>query len=623
MDPAKYAEIFLEESREHLTAINQQLLQWEKRPEATEPVAAIFRAVHNIKGTAATMGYAAIATLAHRVENLLDIVRRGAHPASPPLIQLLFTATDALEQSVEHTAQGGEQGPEITSLLAEIDEMAEAVAPTPATSAATRKPVSPVEAHTAKAGGLVLRVALRPDTPLKAARAAIVLSRIRGLGTVSGVQPSLAEMDAESFDGRFSCRLETSVSGSDLEAQVRALGEVDSVAVVAAPEPVSQPKTETGARGIRVDQARIDRLMNLVGELVTARGRLVELSGLRADPELEDLVVTVSRLTQALQTEIIAARMTPVWQMFDRFPRLVRDVAQRLGKQVQLEVRGKEIELDRAILDELGDPLVHLLRNAVDHGIETPEDRVAAGKPPQGTIAITAAREHSTVVIRIEDDGRGINRDRVLQDAQARGLVDEEMRRLPDEGLLRILARPGFSTANAVSDVSGRGVGIDVVVTRLRALGGVLDMRSELGNGTTFTLRLPPTIAIVPALLTEVGEERYALPLTHVEETVDLDESTVTDIEGERSILLHDEIVPLVELRRLVQLGGSGPHHQPVVVVQVGSRRAGLVVDRVAGQRDIVVKTFDAPRGAVPIFSGATVLGDGRAVFILDAARLV
>jgi two-component system chemotaxis sensor kinase CheA len=363
--------------------------------------------------------------------------------------------------------------------------------------------------------------------------------------------------------------------------------------------------------------------MNSIGELLIARGRLVELSNQRADPDLEDLVIRVSHLTANLQSDIIQARMTPGWQVFDRFPRLVRDVSRRLGKRVEFEIEGKEIELDRSILDELGDPLVHLLRNAVDHGLETPAEREAAGKPPVGRVVLSAVRERSTVVIRVEDDGRGIDRNAVLADAKAKGIVDEEAEVLTDDVLLRVLARPGFSTAQAVSDVSGRGVGIDVVMTRLRSFGGSVELRTAVGQGTSFTLRLPPTLAIVPALLAHVGAERYALPLTHVEETVDFDQQVVTTVDGTDAIVLRNEVVPLVRLRNLVALSGTAPRRQPVIILQIGDRRTGVVVDQLGGQREIVVKTFDAPRGTVPIFSGVTILGDGAVVFILDAARLM
>jgi len=313
-----------------------------------------------------------------------------------------------------------------------------------------------------------------------------------------------------------------------------------------------------------------------------------------------------------------------MWQVFDRFPRLVRDVARQLGKQVAFRVEGKEIELDRAILDELGDPLVHLLRNAVDHGIEPPAERRKKGKKPEGEIVLAAVRERSSVTISIADDGRGIEPGRVLERAKREGLVDPHTEALSDDQLLRVLARPGFSTADAVTNVSGRGVGIDVAMTKMRALGGSIEIRTEAGKGTTFVLRLPVTLAIVRALIAAVGSERYALPLTYVAETVEFGAVAMTTMEGREAMVLHDRVVPLVHLRRLLgAVGDAAPLRRPVIVLEMGERRAGVVVDGMLGQQEIVVKGFEAPQGTLPVFSGATIMGDGVPALILDAAGLL
>jgi len=313
-----------------------------------------------------------------------------------------------------------------------------------------------------------------------------------------------------------------------------------------------------------------------------------------------------------------------VWQVFDRFPRLVRDLARQLDKQVAFRVEGKEIELDRAILDELGDPLLHLLRNAVDHGIESPADRRRRGKKPEGEVLLTAVRERSSVAITVADDGRGIDRTRILERAKRDGLVDAHADALTDDQLLRVLARPGFSTAEAVTNVSGRGVGIDVVVTRIRALGGTIDIRSEPGKGTTFVLRLPVTLAIVRALIAGVGRERYALPLTYVAETVELGTVPTTTVEGREAIVLRDRVVPLVHLRSLLGADGEAPPaRRPIIVLEMGERRSGIVVDGMLGQQEIVVKSFEAPQGTLPVFSGATIMGDGVPALILDAGGLL
>jgi two-component system chemotaxis sensor kinase CheA len=372
-----------------------------------------------------------------------------------------------------------------------------------------------------------------------------------------------------------------------------------------------------------MDLRRLDSLMSLIGELVTARGQLVEVAARREDSSLDEISRRVSQLTGDLQDEILQARMTPVWQIFDRFPRVVRDLARRMGKQVEFVMEGKDIELDRALLEEISDPLVHLLRNAVDHGLETPDQRRAAGKAAMGRVTLSAARERDTVGLRVSDDGRGIDRSRVLREAKAQGWLPPETEALGDEALLRILARPGFTTAQQVSDVSGRGVGIDVVMTRMRALGGAVELKTSPGAGSVFTLRLPTSLAIVRALVTKVGEERYAVPLTHVAETVDLDPRRVTAVEGREALAFHDRLIPLVHLRQVLQVGGEPPARRPVVVVEIGERSSGLVVDAMLGQQEIMVKPFGRPSGMLPVFSGATILGDGAPVLILDAGSLM
>lgn len=624
MDPAKYAELFLAESREHLATLNQQLLAWEKDPSATEPIGTLFRAVHTIKGMAATMGYTVVANVAHRVENLLDLLRDSRQAVSADTLDLLFRAADALEQAVERSVVAEEESVDVAELLRGLDQAALALKPAKAPTRGLRP--TPEPRLQPEAGGRTVRVVIRHDAPLRGVRALLVLRNMEDLGTVAGVQPNMAALESGEFDGMFEFRLASDAPDALLETKIRAAGDVESVRITAAIlSEAKQDETRTGmkSRHVRVDVRRFDNLMDLIGELVTARSRLVELSSERADPELEDVALRMTHLSSALQHEIIDTRMTPVWQVFDRFPRLVRDIARQLEKRISFHIDGKEIELDRAILDEISDPLVHLLRNAVDHGIEKPEVREGAGKPPEGRIELSAAREGSTVVIRVSDDGRGIDRDRILQVAKEQGLAEAEVEVLTDDVLTRILSRPGFSTAGQISEVSGRGVGLDVVVTQLQVLGGSLEIQSELGRGSTFTLRLPPTLAILPALLAQIGDERYALPLTHVEEAVDFDSAVVIAPDGTEAMILRERVVPLVHLRRVVDVDGDVPQRRSVIILGVGDRLGGLVVDHLLGQREIVVKGFDAPVGTLPIFSGATILGDGQPVLILDAARLI
>jgi len=639
VDLSQYAELFLAESREHLSACNQLLLEWERHPAAPEPVGGIFRAVHTVKGMAATMGYARVADLAHRMENLLDHLRRGAagRRAGDDVLQLLFRATDALEKAIQLSAAGREREADVAGIVAELDRTVQRFAPDTTPRHAPAAPEAPAPVAPPAAGpGRRVRVTLRPEAPLKGPRALIVLKRAQGLGVVSQVQPSPAAIEADEFEGTFSFWLAGPTPADRVVASLKVAGDVEAVEVEDEAAGRLEPGAAAGvgggatplesgkARHIRVDLRRLDTLMDLIGELVTVRGRLNDLAAERRDPAIDDLALQVSRLSSDLQAEIIQARMTPVWQVFDRFPRLVRDLARELGKPVAFRVEGKEIELDRAILDELGDPLVHLLRNAADHGIEPAAERRRAGKKPEGEIVLAAVRERASVAISIADDGRGIDRAHILAKAKADGLVDAHVETLTDDQLLRVLARPGFTTAAAVTNVSGRGVGIDVAMTRIRALGGTIDIRTEVGKGTTFVLRLPVTLAIVRALIAAVGRERYALPLTYVAETVEFGVVPMTTVEGREAMVLRDRVVPLVHLRQLLGVNGDPPPaRRPVIVLEMGERRAGVIVDGMLGQQEIVVKGFDAPRGTLPVFSGATIMGDGVPALILDAGGLL
>ncbi|HYF40494.1 MAG TPA: chemotaxis protein CheA [Gemmatimonadales bacterium] len=615
MDLSKYAALFLTESREHLKACNSSLLAWESEPAATEPVDRLFRAIHTIKGMAATMGYAAVAQLAHSTENLLDALRQERLQVSPAVFQVLFKAIDALGKAVEAAAAGTEDVLD-AALVAELDRVAgegslpevKAPEPTPARRASDAPRVH------------ALQVCIRSGAVMRGARAALVLRRAEALGSLSSIRPPLAELERDDFEGRFSFRLQTRATESEITSALLGVGDVESVRFEA-PAPASQAPAAT--RQIRVDLRRLDLLMKQVGELVVAKNRLGALSLDSGNPALLEVSERIARLVSSMQAEVLAARMTPVGEVFERFPRLVRDLSQDLGKQIRFDMEGEDIELDRSILDEIGEPLVHLIRNAADHGIETPSERIAAGKSANGRILLSAVRERNTVAIRVTDDGRGIDRERVLEKARREGAAPDADA-LSDDLLVRVLARPGFSTANQVSGVSGRGVGVDVAMTRVRALGGTLELRSELGQGTTFVIRVPLTLAIVRALLTEAGGERYAVPLVYVAETVEFDRSAVTAVRDREALVVRDQVIPTVHLRELVATRAASRNgRRPTVILEVGERRAALVVDALVGQQDIVVEPFDAPRGLPSFVGGATILADGAPALILDAAALL
>jgi two-component system chemotaxis sensor kinase CheA len=720
VDSSQYAELFLTESREHVSAINHWLLELEQRGgrgdarSADEALGAIFRSMHTVKGMSATMGYAVVAELSHELETVLDRMRRHELAVTSELMDLLFRAADLLEQAIEGAVAGQEDRDRAAGVLAALKRIAEpdaaqgvpsagataSAAPSASTSAPNgasassggavdavpavpaREPEGHVWTVAAPEGpGVLVRVRLTQDTPLRGVRAFLIVQAIRKVGEVETVFPSLDEIQRDEFDHDFALRLLTQAAAAEIERVARGAGDVAAIQVgedrvaprgvaADAPTPAAEPLEAAASRPptppapvpaatavlpvserlttngdeapsspgtaalrqqrhVRIDLRRLDALMNLIGELVITRGRLQQIAGASPDANLQETVTQASRLIGDLRDEIMTSRMVPVWQVFDRFPRLVRDASRALRKQVDFVIEGKEIELDRSMLDEIGDPIVHLLRNAVDHGLEAPDERLRAGKPPTGRLTLSAARDRSAVVIRVTDDGRGIDREKVLQRAREAGLVDTAKSELTDEELLRLVARPGFSTAERVTGISGRGVGVDAVYSRVRALGGAVDMRTVSGQGTTVTLRLPLTLAIVRALLARVRDEIYAVPLTHVSETVELLPDVRRTIRGREVLVLRDDVLPLIRLRGLVGLSEVGPAREQaaapleqVVVVEVADRRAGIVVDELAGQQEIVVKQYDAVREGLKIFGGATILSDGSPALIVDVSSV-
>ena len=628
-DSARYAELFLTESRDNLVAVNEALLRLERDTRDSAAIDAAFRAVHTIKGMAGVMGYGAVSDLAHDMEALLAGARdeqRGLRSDDPPL---LFEAADALEAAIEASVAGRADAVDVNGICARLRGWATGMHAVPSTVGEFLLP--PGE-------GLGVTVTLAKEAPLRGARALLVLQRARTLGHVVSVVPEERALAEDHFEHTFAFRLKTNASQELIAETLRDAGFVESVRVTregraADPAVAAVDRADSAWSGstiksplqryVRIDLRRLDALMNLMGELVIARGRLDQSVAMHNDPRLQDAAGAVSRLIGEMQTGILSSRMVPVWQVFDRFPRVVRDAARSLGKELDFTVEGREIELDRALLDQIGDPLVHLLRNAIDHGLEDPAQRIAAGKDRSGKLTLSAARDRSSVVIRVTDDGRGIDRARMLARGQSEGILDPARTELSDEDLLKIIARPGFSTAERVTTLSGRGVGVDAVVSRVRSIGGSVELRTALGKGTSITIRLPVTLAIIQALLARVGDETYALPLTHVRETLQLTPAVVRRVRGNDVLVLRDEVLPLLNLRQIVELPVRDPEGSQVVVLEVADRRAGLVVDQLRGQQEIVVKPIDGARGAASCFSGATILGDGVPALILEATSLL
>jgi two-component system, chemotaxis family, sensor kinase CheA len=637
MDLRRFLDAYVADATDHLQLLQRSLLALERDGHGAALDEA-FRAAHTLKGLAAAMGFDEVTGLAHGLEDRLEAWRNRAEPAALDVDALLADA-DLLEQAIAVAVAHGPQSADGAAAAATRPAAAATARPAAAAAApgTVANAVNPF--HEAPPGTrAVVSVQLEPDAPIKAARAMLILRALQDRGDLLGTDPNRFGDD---FSGTLRLFLLSPQDLETAEADIRAAGDVASVEIFVADapapgaadksrgpradsttEPVSADAGRLAVaalhgvhRYLRVDAGRMDFLAGGIGELSILFGRLARDPAARMAQggTLDRMEFILSQLQQ----EIIDLRMIPVGAAFERLARVVRDAARRLDKDVDLDLSGEDVRLDRAIIDELGDPLVHLLRNAVDHGIECRADRQRAGKAARGRIEVRAERERTNVRITVRDDGAGVAAERIAERARAAGLLAVGAPAgATDDEVFRLLSQPGLSTATSVGEVSGRGVGMDVVVSRVRALGGAIDMKTTAGVGTEFTIRLPATLALAHALRVRVGAEEYAIPLTHITEAVDLDCEPANAI-ARRSLRLRGETVPLVSIRAMLQVTGAGQEHA-AVIARSGTRRAGLMVDELIGREQILVKSFDAVTGTLPFFSGATLLADGRPVLVLD-----
>lgn len=626
--------LFLDEAHEHLETLEQELLDMEREGVSDERVAAAFRSAHTIKGSAATVGLEEMALLTHAIESAFDQLRAGVLVASPPLITAALQAVDSLKSMLS----AFERGVAIPAAPAGlIDQL---TAPAPADDPGDESNM------------LAVRVTFAEDCAMPAVRALQVLMELEALVQIVRSQPSLADIEAERVDRELEIWLPGTVNIGDVErilAQIPEVAASDIVpAAVAAPDtaPVASaaPDNQTGgggraeARSIRVDVSLLDNLMNLVGELVIDRSRLAGIAKQLTDhdennvlaADLAQVVAHLERTTTMLQDTVMSARMLPVDRVFRKVPRIVRDLAAQFGKQVELRIEGQGTQLDRSILEALGDPLLHLVRNAIDHGIELPAEREQAGKRPQATLRLAAEHFDNHVLITVADDGAGINVEKIRQKAVARGLVTAEAAAaLPEREVLNLLFRSGFSTAEQVTEVSGRGVGLDVVRREIERVGGQVSVQSEGGKGTSFLLQLPLTLATMRALLIAVNGETFALPLTTVQETLRVPAAAVQNIMGHPVVVVRGQTVYLIPLNQVLgtanTAAGTEAARSTLTIVMVARRDAcyGLIVDELLGDREIVVKGVDQLFGRVEGMGGVTVLEDGTLGIILDVEGLL
>jgi two-component system chemotaxis sensor kinase CheA len=597
---------FLMESHENLDQMDQDLVALEQEPQSRELISRIFRTIHTIKGTSGFLAFTRLETLTHAGESLLSRLRDGVQPVTPATITILLEMIDgvrALLSTIERTNAEGDVDVEriITAVhaqMAESDSPAAALVGADAAEAAVPVPLEEVPARPA------------PEP-------------------VEGQRKPLGEMLVES--GATSPSDVGSALQQQLEGDERKLGTILLDEGKAAPAAVSEalqaqaPKRSVADSAIRVDVDLLDGLMNLVGELVLARNQLVRGVGETGDSALVRSAQRLGTITSELQEGIMKTRMQPIDHIWSKLPRVVRDLSTGLGKQIQLVMQGKETELDRSLLEAVKDPLTHLVRNAVDHGIEEPERRIAAGKDPEGTLTLRAYHEGGHVTVEVSDDGAGLNVERIAQKAVENGIIRaEQVGQMDRRDIMALVFQPGFSTASAVTNVSGRGVGMDVVKTNIERIGGAVTVDSTAGEGTVWRLTIPLTLAIIQALTVDCGDQRYVVPQVSVLELVFID-GTATKIEyasGAPVYRLRGKLLPLVRLDRTLGLDVSGDQGVYIMVLQADGRRFGLVVDRVLNTEEVVVKALNTRFKDIGLYAGATILGDGKVGLILDIPAL-
>lgn len=663
----QYLSLFIEEAREHLQNCNNQLLELERNPGDKELIQEIFRSAHTIKGMSATMGFEDMANLTHQMENVLDALRNEEIAYSVDILDLLFEALDYLETMLDSIVQGGDGSADVTGIIHKLQEIGGKEKPSPENPG-----LSPVkksrltydefertvieQSYEQGFRAYEITVTLREDCLLKSARAYLVFDALEKIGEIIKAVPPVEDLEAEQFEQEFTVTLLTKEEEQTLRDTVLGISEIQEVQVLileptlftgesdkrkASVEEINPTVSEEPStkhefvkkqnanlqRTIRVNIDRLNSVMNLFEELVIDRGRLEQIASEIDHPELMETVEKISRVTSNLQTNILNIRMVPIEMVFNRFPKMIRQLSRELGKKIRLEITGQDTELDRTVIDEIGDPLIHLLRNSADHGIEMPEERKALGKPEEGKILLKAYHSGNHVFIEVEDDGAGIDRDKVLQKALEKGIVShEESDRLTDQEIYELIFASGFSTAEKVSDISGRGVGLDVVKKTIESLGGIITVSSEPGKGTKFIIQLPLTLSIISVLLVQVQDEKYGIPLTSIVETALIEKDQIKFAHDRPVIDFRGKIIPLLSLKDIFQVPETSVRSDgriSIVIVRKGEKLAALIVDDFIGQQEVVLKSLGNYLKDVFAISGATILGDGHVSLIIDCNALI
>ena len=688
MDVNQYLGIFLDETREHLENLNTQILNLEQSPEDSDTINEIFRAAHSLKGMAGTMGYKRMQTLTHDMENVFSEIRNGSIKANSNLIDILFQCLDALEEYTNNIQETSDEGtndnkPLIDQLNAFLndnkgqkEEASEKEKPEEKKEEASEDagrhwmdiPIGDPEKHVFAVAreqgkqvyGLDVRV--QETCILKAARAFLVYKAVEEKAEIIVCNPSAQDIEDEKFDLEFSLIVVSdnpleqiiqaaqnvseieSVTGDVFEVQdvpVKEQGQEDVPAKREETKPAAVSQSNAPAkqnekkaakpvvnRTVRVDIEKLDVLMNLVSELIIAKNSLVSASSSEGmtGAGFNEQIEYLESVTTNLHESVMKVRMVPIESVVSKFPRMIRELSKKLDKKMELYMSGEETELDRTVVDEIGDPLMHLLRNSADHGLESAEVRAKRGKPEVGSIFLDAYQDGNNVVIEVRDDGNGIDTEAVKAKAIERGVITPEQgESMTEKDIIGLLFHAGFSTAKQISDVSGRGVGLDVVKSKIESLSGEVEVKSKLGEGSTWIIRLPLTLAIIQALMVIVGGEKYAISLGSIQTIEDISPSEIKLVVNSEVISLRGSVIPLIRLSKELDIESlkSPEDNLIVVIVKKGEKLAGLVVDELMGQQEIVIKSLGRYISKCKIISGATILGDGEVALILDANALI
>jgi len=634
---SRYREEFIREAREYLDAMNQNFINLEKGDRSS--VDEIFRLAHTIKGMAGFMEYKKIEELCHRLESVMGSIRDGKVDITEEIMDILLSAVDSLELLLDSVESNGRDEGDVSEALEGLKSLMELNE-----SDSKRKSHDAQSNSETHRGAIRIDLILSDDCVMKSVRATLILETLKEFGEIIETVPNEEALENGDFDREFSVVIKTKKIG-EIEEALSRIGEIEKFEIIGLNEErisdgvqtKGEQKTlrklekndevmrkERKVEFVRVNITQLDKIMNLVGELVINKGRLSQISSDYNIPELKEAVAIMDKIISNLQDEVMQMRMEKIERVFSKFPRMVRDLSRKLGKKIELIMKGLDTELDRTVLDQMNDPLIHIVRNCVDHGIETPEERKALGKDEVGRIKILAYRDRNNIIIEIEDDGRGLDLEKIKRKALEKGLVTEEkLESMSEEEIKMLIFAPGFSTKDSATEISGRGVGMDVVKTTVEKLGGSINLSSEKNKGMKIRIQLPPTVAITKSLLIKVGGETYAIPISNVVEALYVSSETLKNIHGTDFMLVRGKLVPAFRLREIFGVNGETPEKEVAIVVERGNEKFALIADAITDQQEIVIKPLYGYLAKIKGFNGVTILGDGRVVPILDVSTLI